>query len=147
MVTVRVVSPVNSSLSVMTLMAAAVVLWSSFLLLAATGDEMEDRLLRDRIVAEVDEVLACRHVAGMAMTVVHGDRVLIARGFGSARLAGPGLGSSRPVTDSTKFIIASLSKSFTATLVGILLKDNEKRLIYNGDGAPFSPLQTRVSVM
>jgi len=34
-----------------------------------------------------------------------------------------------PVTNNTKFAIASLSKAFTATLIGILLKEQETRSV------------------
>ena len=62
------------------------------------------------------------------MAVVHDGRPLVVRGFGNARLAREDSDSeSEPVTEHTKFAIASLSKAFTATLIGILLKEQEMR--------------------
>jgi len=66
------------------------------------------------------------------VAVVHAGRPLIVRGFGSAQLAQHSsdvVDKPTPVTEHTKFAIASLSKAFTATLVGILLKEQEKRFV------------------
>ena len=66
------------------------------------------------------------------MAVVHAGRPLIVRGFGNARLEHGDTGEVHqtvPVTENTKFAIASLSKAFTATLIGILLKEQEKRSV------------------
>lgn len=73
------------------------------------------------------------------MAVVHDGRPLLVRGFGSARLGRENsdeVDEPVPVTENTKFAIASLSKAFTATLIGILLKEQETRsvfLILNSD--------------
>ena len=48
---------------------------------------------------------------GLAVVIVHGDRIVHARGFGVADSRG------RPVTTSTPFILGSLTKSFTAVAV------------------------------
>ena len=50
-------------------------------------------------------------VPGLALAIVHGGRIVHARGFGAADPSG------RPVTPETPFILGSLSKSFTATAV------------------------------
>jgi len=65
---------------------------------------------------------------------VYAGRPLLVRGFGNARLGGDEDsdevdGRPVPVTERTKFAIASLSKAFTAALVGILLKEQETRSV------------------
>ena len=67
------------------------------------------------------------------MAVVHAGRPLLVHGFGSARLEQKDsdvVDRPVPVTENTKFAIASLSKAFTATLVGILLKEQETRSVF-----------------
>ena len=67
---------------------------------------------------------------GLAVTVVHAGSPLLVRGFGSARLRRNDTDEvDLPVTENTKFAIASLSKAFTATLIGILLKEQESRSV------------------
>ena len=48
---------------------------------------------------------------GVALGIVHGDRVVHLQGFGTADLTG------RPVTPQTPFVIGSVAKSFTALAV------------------------------
>jgi len=70
--------------------------------------------------------------SGLAVAVVHDGQPLLVRGFGSARLKqedSDQVDRPVPVTENTKFAIASLSKAFTATLIGILLKEQEKRSV------------------
>jgi CubicO group peptidase (beta-lactamase class C family) len=56
---------------------------------------------------------------GMAVAIVAGDRIVYSRGFGQREAGG------LPVTPETIFQIGSISKSFTASLVGQLV-DEEK---------------------
>jgi len=74
--------------------------------------------------------------SGLSVSVVHAGQPLLVRGFGSARLEEDSdvVDRSVPVTEKTKFAIASLSKAFTATLIGILLKDQEKRFVFPSAG-------------
>ncbi len=55
-------------------------------------------------------------IPGMAISIVRGDRVLLAKGFGVRKL-----GSTQPADEHTLFQIGSVSKSFTATLVAMLV--------------------------
>ncbi|UXI69383.1 serine hydrolase domain-containing protein [Tahibacter amnicola] len=66
--------------------------------------------------AWLDAVEASGQVAGLAVAVVQGDQVLLQRGVGFADAA-----NRTPVTPSTVFRLASLSKSFAATLAGMLV--------------------------
>lgn len=59
-------------------------------------------------------------VPGIAVAIVKGDRLIYARGFGVKKL-----GSSNPVDESTVFQIGSVSKSFTATLVSMLVEEGK----------------------
>ena len=64
----------------------------------------------------LDAIEASGQVAGLAVAVVQGDQVLLQRGIGYADAA-----TRAPVTPSTVFRLASLSKSFAATLAGQLV--------------------------
>ncbi len=56
----------------------------------------------------------------MAIAVVKDDEVIFVRGFGLADLK-----NETPVTPETIFAIASATKAFTATLVGMLVDEGE----------------------
>lgn len=68
-----------------------------------------------RVIEWIDQVLATGATPGMAVAVVRGDSILVARGSGTADLA-----TGQPVTDSTRFYIASSTKAFTALAATIL---------------------------
>jgi CubicO group peptidase (beta-lactamase class C family) len=51
------------------------------------------------------------HLPGLALAIVHKDEVVYLKGYGLADEAGT------PVTPQTPFILASLSKSFTALAI------------------------------
>ncbi|MDQ3262705.1 MAG: beta-lactamase family protein [Myxococcota bacterium] len=59
-------------------------------------------------------------VPGLAVVVVKDGQVLLAKGYGVRTL-----GSPQPVDADTLFAIASLSKAFTATGVGMLVQDGK----------------------
>ena len=75
---------------------------------------------QERFPAELDQyiqkVLTDGQIPGMAIAVVRNDSVLVAKGYGVRELAKPGR-----VDENTVFDIASLSKSFTATAVAMLV--------------------------
>ena len=60
-------------------------------------------------------------VPGLALAIVEGDRVVLAKGYGVRDLGQPA-----PVDDRTLFAIGSATKTFTATAIGMLAED--KRL-------------------
>ncbi len=64
------------------------------------------------INAYVESEMRAAHVPGAALAIVHGDRIVHVKGFGTADASG------RPVTARTPFPIVSVTKSFTA--VGIM---------------------------
>lgn len=71
----------------------------------------------DNLEAFIDASMECDHIPGMALTVVKGDEVLT-KGYGVADLS-----TGRTVDEHTVFNVASITKSFTATLLGILLHE------------------------
>jgi len=71
--------------------------------------------LADRLVREYG-------VVGMAVSVVHGDQVLLERGFGHTQA-----GRSENVDADTAFRLASLSKAFAGTLAGLLVEEGALR--------------------
>src|SRR6266581_4075902 len=64
-----------------------------------------------RIDAYVSEQMQADHIPGVALGLVHNDRIMHLRGFGEASQSG------RAVTPHTPFILASVSKSFTALAI------------------------------
>jgi CubicO group peptidase (beta-lactamase class C family) len=78
---------------------------------AATQDTLEEKL---------EQVFASGLAPGMSVAVVHGDQVVLSRGFGYADLE-----RKRPVTAVTPFYIASTTKSLTALAVALLADRGE----------------------
>lgn len=72
----------------------------------------------DTLDAFVVREMTARHIPGLALAVVRNGRTVLARGYGHADLA-----HGVPVTDSTAFLIASVTKSFTAVAVLMLVED------------------------
>jgi len=61
-------------------------------------------------------------VVGMAVSVVYGDQVLLAEGYGATQA-----GRSELVDSGTAFRLASLSKAFAGTLAGLLVEEGALR--------------------
>ena len=78
----------------------------------------ETELRLERLVTRLEEQRVERHIPGMALAVVQGDRVLMTHGFGVRDVD-----TKVPVTPDTIFAIGSATKPFTATLVGMLVDD------------------------
>jgi CubicO group peptidase (beta-lactamase class C family) len=74
------------------------------------------------IDAYITKAVADWKIPGLGVAIVRNDSVLYAKGFGV--LAS---GSKTPVNDQTLFEIGSSSKSFTATLVAMLVSDGKMR--------------------
>jgi CubicO group peptidase (beta-lactamase class C family) len=77
-----------------------------------TAPTLAERL--DRLAAEFDRNRIDLHVPGAVLAIVRGEEVIFARGFGVADIE-----KKTPVTPDTPFLIASTTKAFTATLVGM----------------------------
>lgn len=83
------------------------------------ADFTRDALEFERLAGEL---VAQSGIPGLALTMVQGDRVLVARGYGVVDSRG-----SEPVTAHTVFRLASLSKGFAGTLAGLLTREGALR--------------------
>src|SRR5437868_13608129 len=68
----------------------------------------------------VNRILKEWHAAGCAVAVVDRDKVVFLKGFGYKDYA-----ERSPVTENTLFAIGSCSKAFTASLLGMLVKEGK----------------------
>ncbi len=82
--------------------------------------------------AYVTKVMRELKVPGAAVAIVQNDRVVYAKAFGVKEQGKPDL-----VTTDTKFAIGSISKSFTTTLLGILV--DEKKLDWDDHVSKYLP--------
>lgn len=72
--------------------------------------------------AYVTKAMADFKVPGLAIAVVRNDSVIFAKGYGTRTL-----GKTEPVDANTVFAIGSVSKAFTATLVGMMVDEGKMR--------------------
>ncbi|PWY68385.1 beta-lactamase/transpeptidase-like protein [Aspergillus heteromorphus CBS 117.55] len=77
-------------------------------------------ILSPEFTARVKQLMDEHHVPGLAIAVVHGDKVESA-GYGQASLDPP-----RSCISDILFDIASASKSLTAASVALLVEDDER---------------------
>lgn len=77
----------------------------------------------ESVDAYVRESMAKRHVPGASVAVVKDGKVLLAKGYGLANVE---LGV--PATDQTVYQLASVTKTFTATAVMLLVGDGKLKL-------------------
>ncbi len=68
----------------------------------------------------VARVMSTFEVPGIAIAIVKDGRVLLAKGYGVRKLGDP-----TPIDDRTLFGIASNTKAFTATAIGILVEEGK----------------------
>lgn len=99
---------------------------------APARDTRQLRGPRDTIDRFIEAEMARRHIPGVSIAVVRAGRVIDARGYGVADLE-----HGVPVTPSTVFKIASVSKQFLAT--GIMLLAQEGKLSVDDPIAKFYP--------
>nr|MBP6444412.1 beta-lactamase family protein [Gemmatimonadales bacterium] len=91
----------------------------------------------------VTAALATFHTPGVAIAVVKDGKVIVARGYGVKKL-----GSPEPVGPDTRFGIASNTKAFTATALGILVEEGKLAwdapvIRYLPEFAMYDPFVTR----
>lgn len=99
-------------------------LLSSFATLPVLADDIgappapldPDTALATEVDQLASEIVLTGQVPGLAVALARDGKVLLERGYGE-RVAG----SNQPVDGNTVFRIASLSKTFTSTLVGVLV--------------------------
>ena len=85
---------------------------------AASSADLQHRL--ERLVQQLEARRQQLRIPGMAIAVVKDDEVIFVRGFGLADLE-----NETPVTPETIFAVGSIIKSFTATLVGMLVDEGK----------------------
>jgi CubicO group peptidase (beta-lactamase class C family) len=71
-----------------------------------------------RLDALAEEGMAFYRIPGLALAVVHHGQPIHCRGYGQRDAASP-----EPVTPRTRFALCSLTKSFTAAVVGLLVEE------------------------
>ncbi|WAR28017.1 GIGA6-like protein [Mya arenaria] len=91
---------------------------AAFVLTSARGAVFDGETEQD-VVEHIQSTLECRHVPGMTVGIIKGNDTWT-RGFGTADFK-----SGRPVDGDTLFIIGSVTKSFTMTLLAIMLTENK----------------------
>ena len=126
------------TLMLRTLLAATVIPMGA----AAQGPTTPTSPPRD-LDAYVARVMRDFEVPGLAIAVVQDGRVLLAKGYGVRKL-----GESAPVDERTLFGIASNTKAFTATALGILVEEGKIRwdapvIDYLPGFAMYDPFVTR----
>ncbi|MFC1910412.1 serine hydrolase [Chloroflexota bacterium] len=84
----------------------------------AITPELQQKL--DLLVEQLEQQRQTLHVPGMAIAVVKDDEVILTHGFGVANFE-----KARPVTPETIFAIGSSTKSFTSTIVGMLVDEGK----------------------
>ena len=95
---------------IITLWVTTVVSWSASL----------DPEIVEKINAFAEQLVSCRNMVGMSVSAVKDGEIVYANGFGVIDQE-----TQRPVTSTTLFGIASVSKQFTTTLLGKFLHDNK----------------------
>ena len=86
---------------------------------AESGDVTHRNRLEASVDSFVESLLSSRDVLGLNIAIVKGNETLLAKGYGVADLD-----TGRPVTNTTLFGLASLSKAFAATLLGKVFDDH-----------------------
>ena len=96
-------------------------------LVLCTGSEYDkETLTSEEIVQRIDTFikagLACHNNPGLAVSVVRNGEVFLAKGYGYKTTE-----RTEPVTNTTVFGMASLSKAFAATLILKLIEESKGR--------------------
>ncbi len=102
------------------LLAAPAALLLPALLLAQRTATPRAPVLDKSFDALMDSTLALWKVPGVAVAVVKGDKVILAKGYGYKDLD-----AKAPVTPATKFAIGSVTKSFTVTGLATQVKQGK----------------------
>jgi CubicO group peptidase (beta-lactamase class C family) len=77
----------------------------------------------DALEGEIRRVMEVLGIPGLALAVVKGDHVVLARGYGVRDVGGTG----QAVDEHTLFAVGSTSKAFTAAAVGMLVDEGKVR--------------------
>ena len=98
-------------------------LFTAVLLLElSSGDSLLSKDKLEQIDSFIDKIVSCRKVSGLMITVASSTDILFEKGYGRADVE-----HDRPVTPTTLFPLASITKGFTAALLSILLHESNGR--------------------
>ncbi len=89
-------------------------------LVLAAAPHAQDAAPPPGFAATVQHVLDTFHVPGVSVAIVKDGQVVLAEGYGTRQL-----GQNAPVDARTRFGIASNSKAFTATALGMLVEEGK----------------------
>ena len=73
----------------------------------------------DHLDAYIEDAIQDWKVPGLAMAIIQEDQVVFQKGFGTRRIK-----TKHPVDEQTLFAIASNTKAFTATALGLLVQED-----------------------
>ena len=79
----------------------------------------QDKILQN-IEAYTQQIIKEWQIPGMALSIVKDNQIIYAKGFGEKEL-----GKGKPVNEHTAFQIGSVSKSFTAVLMAMLVDEGK----------------------
>lgn len=85
-----------------------------------TKGETSDQAASAGIDDHVQGVMQKRHIPGVSIAVVQGGKIVLMKGYGLANVE-----LSAPATESTVYQLASVTKTFTATAIMLLVKDGK----------------------
>jgi CubicO group peptidase (beta-lactamase class C family) len=105
---------------------------TTFLLLLLALTARAQTIVPADVDAFVTRAVRELNVPGAAVAIVKDDKVVFAKAYGVKELGKPD-----PVTTDTKFAIGSISKSFTTTLLGILV--DEKKIDWDDRVSKYLP--------
>ncbi|MCH8274362.1 MAG: serine hydrolase [Armatimonadetes bacterium] len=100
--------------------AATVAVWlfAPLALGQQTPVSLKQRL--EHLVEQLEQRREQYHIPGLAIAVVKGDKIILARGLGLADVE-----NKKPVTPETIFAIGSSTKAFTAAIIGMLVDEGK----------------------
>jgi len=96
--------------------------WLSVIVIHATS-AAQSRTEPDTIGRFIESELTRKHIPGMSVGILQGDRILLAKGYGLANVE-----QHTPATDSTVYSVGSLTKPFTAAAIVLLSQQGKLRL-------------------
>ncbi len=98
--------------------------FASIPVLADSSNNAPDSNVLEKVLSDFTEYAEQARkdwgIPGMAISIVQGDKMIYARGFGMKKL-----GESDPVDENTIFQIGSTSKAFTAALVAMMIEEEK----------------------
>jgi CubicO group peptidase (beta-lactamase class C family) len=103
--------------------AAILFLASASLVRAQEPPRQPDPVKAKAVDAYVERVMKSRHIPGVSITVLKGGVIVLAKGYGLANVE-----LAVPATQDTVYQLASVTKTFTATAIMLLIRDDKLTL-------------------